>query len=112
MKKIKVKYRKKEITDYKQLLERIKKQNKELIRKSIDLTEIRGQLEDRNYELQSAFNNLNQQNKDLIRNTMALTELQAQLDDKNYELRQANKEILDLLNARTEFINKLCSSAQ
>lgn len=106
MKKIKVKYRKKEITDYKQLLERIKKQNKELIRKSIDLTEIRGQLEDRNYELQSAFNNLNTQNKDLIRNTMALTELQAQLDDKNYELRQANKEILDLLNARTEFINK------
>lgn len=80
--------------------------NKELIRTSIDLTEIREQLEDKNYELESAINNLNKQNKDLIKKSMSLTELQAQLDDKNFELEQANKEILDLMKARTELVNR------
>ena len=80
--------------------------NKKLIKKSINLTETSGQLDDKNYELESVIKNLNRQNKDLIRNTMALTELQAQLDDKNFELQQANNKILNLMKVRTEFISR------
>ena len=97
-----------------------KKQNKELIRKTIQLTELQSKLEDRNYdlieikkelekknlELQSTINNANKQNKELIRETIELTELKSQLEDRNYELQQANKEILSLMEARTEFISK------
>jgi len=79
--------------------------NKELIKKSINLTETTSQLEDKNYELESAIKNLNSQNKDLIRKTMALTELQGQLDDKNYELEKANNEIISLMESRIEFMN-------
>jgi len=94
------------ITEIKKSHEILNLQNKDLMRKSMDLTELRGQLEDKNIDLQSAFNSLNRQNKDLIKSSMDLTELQAQLDDKNFELEKANKEILDLMEARTEFINR------
>jgi len=80
--------------------------NKEIIKKTINLTETTGQLDDKNYELNSVIKSLNEQNKVLIKKAMALTELQAQLDDKNFELEQANKEILNLMSARTQFINR------
>lgn len=67
--------------------------NEELVKKSMELQKIRRELEGKNVELESAFNNLNKQNKDLIRKTMALTELQGQLEDKNYEFEQAIKNL-------------------
>ena len=111
---IKIKARTKELQNLTQNLEeQVKKRtkalestNNELVKKSIDLTEFKGQLEDKNFELESAINNLHEQNKDLVKKTMALTELQSQLDDKNYELEQANEEILELMKARTEFISR------
>ncbi|MCH8003204.1 MAG: PAS domain S-box protein [Nanoarchaeota archaeon] len=95
-----------EVTEREKSAEMLKEQNKDLLRKSMDLTELGGQLEDRNYELESAIKSINKQNKDLVKTSMALTELRGQLEDKNYELQQANKEILSLMEARTDFINK------
>lgn len=95
-----------DITERKKATERLKEQNKDLLIKSMDLTELKGKLDDRNYELEFAIKNLNEHNKDLIKKTMTLTELQTQLDDKNFELEKANKEILSLMKVRTEFISR------
>lgn len=95
-----------DVTERKKSEEILKEQNRELIKKTIELNELKGKLEDKNSQLQSAFNNLNKQNKDLIRTSIELTELRGQLEDKNYELEQANKEIVNLMEARTEFINR------
>ena len=113
MKKIKAKSENKEafavkeyITERKKAEDRLKEQNKELIRITIKLNELQGRLEDKNYEFEQAIKSINKQNKDLIRKTMALTELQGQLEDKNYELEKANREILSLMEARVEFMNR------
>jgi len=80
--------------------------NRELVKKSIELSDIGNQLEDKNIELKYAFNNLNTQNKVLVERSMDLAELQGKLEDKNFELHQANEEILDLMKARTELVNR------
>jgi signal transduction histidine kinase len=102
------------------LLTKFKKQNKDLKRKTHELTELKSRLEDKNYdligikkeleqknlELQTSVTDAKLQNKDLIRKTIELTELQSRLEDNNFELQRANDEILNLMTARTEFINK------
>lgn len=82
------------------------KQDKDLIRKTIELSELKSQLEDKNTELLTLNKELQKQNKDLIRKTIDMTELKAQLEDKNTELEAANREILGLLNSRTDFMNQ------
>jgi len=74
----------------------VKKRTKALQKLSTDLDR---QVKERTKDLESA-------NKELVKKSMNLTETTGQLDDKNYELQQANKEILNLMEARTEFINK------
>lgn len=81
-------------------------QNSEIIAKTIQLTELKGLLEDKNIELEKANRELQKQNRELIRKTIDLTELKSQLEDKNIELENANREILDLLKVRTEFMNQ------
>ena len=88
--------------------------NEELVKKSVELQKIRRELESKNVELESAFNNLNKKNKDLIRKTMALTELHGQLQDKNYEMEQAingmnkqNKDLIRKTMALTELQGQL-----
>ena len=84
----------------------INKQNKDLIRKTMALTELQGRLQDKNYELESAIKSINKQNADLVKTSIELTELRDQLEDKNYELEKANMEILRLMEAKTDFMNK------
>ena len=83
-----------------------KRDDKDLIRKTIELAELKTQLEDKNAELQVLNKELQKQNKDLVRKTIELTELKAQLEDKNADLEVANKEILDILQSRTDFMNQ------
>ncbi len=84
----------------------IQKQNKDLIRKTLELTELKAQLEDRNIELQNANRGIQKQNKDLIRKTLELMELKGEIEDRNIELQDANRQILSALAAKTQFINQ------
>ena len=80
--------------------------NADIIRKTIELTELKAKLEDKNTELLALNKELQKQNKDLVRKTIELTELKAKLEDKNTDLEKANREILDLLKSRTDFMNQ------
>ncbi len=94
---------------YKELSElnvEVNKQNKKLIRRTIDLTETREELEDKFYELAILNTEVNSRNTELIRKTVDLSEFKLELEDKNIELVGANKEILRILNLKTEFINQ------
>lgn len=73
----------------------------------VKLSELIKRLKERNYELRKLYNQLNKQNKDFIRKTIDLTEIKNQLEDKNFELESANKEITNLLKAKTEFMNRI-----
>ena len=75
--------------------------------KSVKSPELIKKLRERNQELQKLYNQLNKQNKDFIRKTIDLTEIKNQLEDKNFELENANREIINLLRAKTEFMNRV-----
>lgn len=85
----------------------LEKQNAALIRKTIELNELRGEVEDKHYELEKAYGNLEKQNVALIRKTIELTELRGELEDKNYDLVLANKQVLSLLKTKTDFMNQV-----
>ena len=78
----------------------------ELIQKTIELTETKALLEDKNYELLKLNREITMQNKELIEKTIELTETKALLEDKNVALEDANKEILNTLNLKTIFISQ------
>lgn len=75
--------------------------------KSVKLSELIKKLRERNQEMQKLYNQLDKQNKDFIRKTIDLTEIKNKLEDKNFELENANREITDLLRAKTEFMNRV-----
>ena len=77
-----------------------------IIGNTLQLNELKSQLEDKNIELETANNELQKQNSELIRKTIDLTELKSQLEDKNIDLETANKEILNLLKIKTDFMNQ------
>ena len=58
-------------------------------------------------KLQKLNMEIEKQNKDLIRRTIELNEVKGQLEDKNVELEAANKEIMDMLKTKTEFMNRV-----
>ncbi|MBW2976458.1 HAMP domain-containing histidine kinase [Candidatus Woesearchaeota archaeon] len=86
--------------------DRILNQNREATKKTMELNELKGKLEDKNYELMSAIQNLNEQNRNIIKRSLELTELQRDLEDKNYEVEKANEKVMKLMEARTEFVNR------
>src|SRR3990167_7074389 len=74
---------------------------------SVKLTELIKKLRERNKELQNLYNQINNQNNGFIRKTIELTEIKNQLEDKNFELENANREIINILKAKTEFMNRV-----
>ncbi|MEN8249195.1 MAG: PAS domain-containing sensor histidine kinase [Bacteroidota bacterium] len=76
--------------DYQEKLLQLKEQNVELIRKSIVLSEVRKELEDKNYELKSIQQKQKDENINLIRKSIELSNLTTELEDKNYELDKQN----------------------
>src|SRR3989338_7128608 len=81
----------------------VKKRTRDLEELSASLDK---QVKERNKELESAIKSINKQNADLVKTSIELTELRDQLEDKNYELEKANMEILRLMEAKTDFMNK------
>jgi len=61
---------------------------------------------ERYYELQKLTKDTQKQNRDIIRKTLDLTELKGQLEDKNIELQDANRQISNALQVKTQFINQ------
>ena len=92
--------------ELKKLAAGIKKQNVQLVRRTIELTELKGNLEDRNYDLGQSYKKVEKQNTELVRKTIELAELRGILEDRNYQLQLANKRVTGLLNAKTEFMNQ------
>jgi len=78
----------------------------ELIQKTIELTETRALLEDKNYELQILNREIIRQNKELVKKTFDITETKVLLEDKNIELEYANKEIFNTLQQKTVFVSQ------
>lgn len=64
------------------------------------------ELEKVNKEFAETNKSIQKQNVDLIKRTIELTELKGQLEDKNVDLESANKEILELLQIKSDFINR------
>jgi signal transduction histidine kinase len=64
-------------------------------------------LKEKNLELLKIYSSINKKNKEFIRKTIDLTEIKNELEDKNFELESANKEIMNLLKTRTEFLNRV-----
>lgn len=61
---------------------------------------------ERYHELQKLTKEIQKQNRDLVRRTIDLTELKGQLEDKNIDLQDANKQISNALQVKTQFINQ------
>ena len=73
--------------------ESLRSQNVRLVRTSIDLSEIKRQLEDRNYELRQIRSELKSQNINLVKKSVELSAISRQLEDKNWELEESRREL-------------------
>ncbi len=89
----------------KELLEKqaiLKEQNIHLVRKSIELSDIKRELEDKNHELETARHELKNQNISLTRKSIDLSDVMRQLEDKNYDLQLAQSDLKRILRALME----------
>jgi PAS domain S-box-containing protein len=81
---------------------KLKEQNIKLVKKSIELSEIKRELEDKNYELDLIRSELQKQNVDLIRKSIDLSDIMRQLEDKNYNLELSRADLEKTLAALQE----------
>lgn len=89
----------------KELLEKqsiLKKQNINLVRKSIELSNIKRDFEDKNYELELARTELRRQNINLTRKSIDLSDIMRELEDKNFDLELSQSDLKKTLNALKE----------
>ena len=68
----------------------LREQNINLIRKSIDFSEITKELEDKNSDLESARLEISRENINLVRKSIELSDVMRELEDKNCELDRQN----------------------
>jgi two-component system, sensor histidine kinase PdtaS len=78
----------------------LKQENIKLVQKSVELSAIKRELEDRNYELEKTKKELNKQNSQMIRKSVELSDALRQLEDKHYELNQSKIELEESLDER------------
>jgi PAS domain S-box-containing protein len=71
----------------------LREQNISLVRKSIELSDIKRELEDKNYELESIRSELRNQNVNLVRKSIELSDMMRQLEDRNYDLELIRSEL-------------------
>ncbi len=84
----------------------LEKENTALQKKTREFEKLQRELVDTNTALRKINTERELQNKELVQKTIELTETKNELEDKNYELEAANREILELLKAKTDFINR------
>jgi PAS domain S-box-containing protein len=79
-----------------------RQQNIELTSRSIELSEIRRQLEDKNYDLERMQEEVRRQNINVVRKSIELSDAMRQLEDKNYDLEEAHAELKTTLASLQE----------
>ena len=80
----------------KKLLEKqslLESQNIKLVQKSIELSDVMRELEDKNYELELIRSQLRKENIDIIRKSIELSDVMRELEDKNYDLELSQAEL-------------------
>jgi PAS domain S-box-containing protein len=80
----------------------LRKQNVNLVRKSIELSDIKRELEDKNYELELTRSEFQDQNVNLVRKSIELSDIMRQLEDKNYDLELSQADLEKTLAALQE----------
>jgi PAS domain S-box-containing protein len=79
-----------------------RRQNIELTQRSIELAEIKRQLEDKNFDLERMQKEVRRQNINLVRKSIELSDTMRQLEDKNYDLEAAHTELQKTLASLQE----------
>jgi PAS domain S-box-containing protein len=80
----------------------LREQNINLVRKSIELSDIKRELEDKNYELELIRSELRNQNVNLVRRSIELSDMMRQLEDRNYDLQLSQTDLRKMLAALHE----------
>lgn len=79
----------------------LKNQNTALVKKSIDLSDLKKKYEDRNYDLEAIQAELKKQHIQLVKKSVELSDVMRQLEDKNYDLKQLQTTLEDIVVSRT-----------
>lgn len=87
---------KKELTEKQSLL---KQQNINIVKKSIELSDIKRELEDKNYELENIRRQLKEENITLVRKSIELSSVMRDFEDKNYDLELTQKNLHETITA-------------
>ncbi len=80
----------------------LRDQNITLIKESIELSDIKRELEDKNYMLELFRSELREQNVDLVKKSIDLSDIMRQLEDKNYDLQLFQADLQKALEALRE----------
>jgi PAS domain S-box-containing protein len=84
----------------------LRDQNITLIKESIELSDIKKELEDKNYMLELFRSELRKQNIDLVKKSIELSDMMRQLDDKNYDLELFQADLKKTLDALRESMER------
>ncbi len=99
----------------KELLEKqrtLRNQNINLVKRSIELSDVRRELEDMNYELELTRSQLRSENVNLIKKSIALSDIMRELEDKNYYLKLSRSELETTIIALQESEHKYSKLVQ
>jgi PAS domain S-box-containing protein len=80
----------------------LRDRNINLVKKSIELSDIKRELEDKNHELELTRSQLRKENIDIIRKSIELSDIMRELEDKNYYLELSRSELEAALSALQE----------
>ncbi len=98
---------KKKSSEYRLSRKELREQNINLIRKSIELSDIKREFEDKNYELEVAKTELRKQNVNLVKKSIELSDVMRKLEDKNFDFQLSRKSFEDTLNSLQESEERL-----
>jgi PAS domain S-box-containing protein len=84
----------------------LRDQNITLIKESIELSDIKRELEDKNYMLELFRSELRKQNIDLVKKSIELSDMMRQLEDKNYDLELFQADLKKTLDALRESMER------
>lgn len=90
----------------------LRNQNINLVKKSIELSDIKRELEDKNYELEITRSQMRSENIRLIRKSIELSDIMRELEDKNYDLELSQSELKEAISALKESERKYAKMIQ
>lgn len=87
----------------------LKGQNINLVKKSIELSDVKRDLEDKNYEFELAQKRIKDENINLVKKSIELSDIMRKFEDFNYDLKQKEKELIQA-KEKAEEADKLKSA--